>query len=102
MDGINAQGYFSNGLALPQTSNFFVGRIDHDFGEKWKFMSSYRYYDFTQLVSTQVDIGGVLSGDKAGTPPRGAPPREALFLVCRSHHHAHPEYHQRFPLRLSA
>jgi hypothetical protein len=73
VDGINAQGYFSNGLSLPQTSNFIVGRIDHDFGEKWKFMSSYRYYEFKQLVSTQVDIGGVLSGDKFGTPASVAP-----------------------------
>ena len=73
VDGINAQGYFSNGLALPQTSNFIVGRIDHDFGEKWKFMSSYRYYDFTQFVNTQVDIGGVLSGATEGTPKSFAP-----------------------------
>lgn len=68
VDGINAQGYFSNGLALPQTSNFFVGRIDHDFGEKWKFMTSYRYYEFAQLVNVQVDIGGLLPGATAGTP----------------------------------
>ncbi len=73
VDGINSQGYLSNGLALPQTSNFIVGRIDHDFGEKWKFMSSYRYYTFNQLVSTQVDIGGVLSGATQGNPKSFAP-----------------------------
>jgi hypothetical protein len=66
VDGINAQGYFSNGLALPQTSNFFVGRIDHDFGEKWKFSSSYRVYDYLQLVNVQVNITG-------GTPVSSAP-----------------------------
>ena len=51
-------------LALPQTSNFIVGRIDHDFGEKWTFMSSYRYYNFSQLVNTQTDIGGLLGRDR--------------------------------------
>ena len=73
LDGVNAQGYLSNGLALPQTSNFIVGRLDHDFGDKWKFNSSYRYYTFSQLVSTQVDIGGVLSGATAGSPKSYAP-----------------------------
>ncbi len=73
VDGINAQGYLSSNLVLPQTSNFIVGRIDHDFGEKWKFMTSYRYYDFSQLVNTQVDIGGVLSGAVQGVPKSYAP-----------------------------
>jgi len=66
VDGINAQGYVNN-VALPQTSDFVVGRIDHDFGEKWKFMSSYRYYTFTPTVPAQVDIGGLLGGTQ-GTP----------------------------------
>ncbi len=72
VDGINTQGYLTSNLALPQTSNFIVGRIDHDFGEKWKFMSSYRYYTFSQLVNTQVDIGGVLGGQQ-GVPTSYAP-----------------------------
>ena len=72
VDGINAQGYLGS-LALPQRSNFFVGRVDHDFGEKWKFMSSYRYYTFTQLASTQVDLGGLLPGASAGQYKSFAP-----------------------------
>ena len=72
VDGLNAQGYLGN-LPLPQTSNFFVGRIDHDFGEKWKFMSSYRYYTFSQLVNTQTDIGGLLSGATSGQYTSFAP-----------------------------
>jgi hypothetical protein len=71
VDGYNAQGYFSNGLALPQTSNFFVGRIDHDFGEKWKFTSSYRVYDYLQLVNSQVNITG---GTPVSTAPRPVKP----------------------------
>src|ERR1700730_17111568 len=61
LDGINAQGYLGN-LSIPQTSKFLVGRIDHDFGEKWKFMTSYRFYNFLQNVNTQVDVGGLLGG----------------------------------------
>ena len=72
VDGINSQGYLGN-LSLPQKSNFFVGRVDHDFGEKWKFMSSYRYYTFSQLASTQVDIGGILPGATAGQYKSFAP-----------------------------
>jgi len=72
IDGINAQGYLGN-LPLPQTSNFFVGRIDHDFGDKWKFMSSYRYYTFSQLVNTQTDMGGLLSGAVQGQYTSFAP-----------------------------
>jgi hypothetical protein len=72
-DGINAAGYLTSNLSLPQSSNFIVGRIDHDFGDKWKFMSSYRYYSFSQLVSTQVDIGGVLAGASFGVPKSYAP-----------------------------
>ena len=72
VDGINAQGYLGN-LALPQSSNFMVGRIDHDFGEKWKFMSSYRYYAFKQLAGTQVDLGGLLQGATQGQYKSFAP-----------------------------
>jgi len=81
VDGLNAQGYLGN-LSLPQTSNSLVGRIDHDFGEKWKFMSSYRYYSFKQLVSTQVDMGGLLSGSAPGQYQSFAPrPVKPSYLV---------------------
>jgi hypothetical protein len=72
VDGTNAQGYLGN-LSLPQNSDFLVGRIDHDFGDKWKFMTSYRYYNFNQLVSTQTDLGGLLSGAKQGQYSSFAP-----------------------------
>ena len=82
VDGVNAQGYLGN-LALPQTSNFMVGRIDHDFGDKWKFMSSYRYYTFNQLVNTQTDVGGLLSGAKQGQYTSFAPrPVKPSFWVA--------------------
>ena len=66
-DGINVQGYKAN-LAVPQNDNFGVIRIDHDFGAKWHFNSSYRYYKLTRATTDQVDIGGGFAGDTLGTP----------------------------------
>src|SRR6516162_8412698 len=81
-DGVNQQGYLAN-ISLPQSSDFFVTRLDHDFGDKWKFMSSYRYFRFKQLATTQVDIGGVLPGDKFGVPASSAPrPQKPWFWVA--------------------
>ncbi|MBV8842871.1 MAG: carboxypeptidase regulatory-like domain-containing protein [Bryobacterales bacterium] len=81
-DGVNQQGYLAN-IRLPQSSDFFVVRLDHDFGSKWKFMSSYRYYRFTQLATTQIDIGGVLPGDTFGVPSSSAPrPQKPWYLVA--------------------
>jgi hypothetical protein len=81
-DGVNQQGYLAN-IRLPQSSDFFVARIDHDFGNKWKFMSSYRYYRFSQLATTQIDIGGVLPGDTFGVPASSAPrPQKPWYWVA--------------------
>jgi hypothetical protein len=81
-DGVNQKGYLAN-ISLPQRSDFFVVRLDHDFGDKWKFMSSYRYYRFSQLATTQIDIGGVLPGDKFGVPASSAPrPVKPSFIVA--------------------
>jgi len=55
-------------MAIPQNDNFAVGRLDHDFGQKWHFMSSYRYYHLTRATHDQIDIGGFFPGDKLGTP----------------------------------
>jgi len=81
-DGVNQQGYLAN-IKLPQSSDFFVVRLDHDFGDKWRFMSSYRYYRFLQYATTQVDIGGVLTGDQFGVPASTAPrPEKPWFWVA--------------------
>lgn len=74
-DGINEQGYLGS-LALPQTSNFFVARIDHDFGEHWKFMSSYRYYSFSQATSSQTTLSP--AGQYSATSPR---PQKPDYIV---------------------
>src|SRR5581483_9331059 len=54
-DHFNTQGYLSQ-IALPQTSNFYVGRIDHDFGEKNRFFTSYRDYRFINTTTSQVNL----------------------------------------------
>ncbi len=81
IDGVNTQGYLGN-LALPQKSNGWVGRIDHDFGEKWKFMVSYRYYDFTQFVNTQVDISGLLGGQQGQYTSTATRPQKPGYWVA--------------------
>jgi hypothetical protein len=66
-DGVNTLAFSAN-LVLPQNDNFAVVRLDHDFGQKWHFQSSYRYYHLTRATDDQVDIGGFFSGDTLGTP----------------------------------
>ena len=80
-DGVNEIGYRAT-LAIPQKSDFGVVRLDHDFGNKWHFNTSFRQYAFTNLTSNQVDIGGVLGG-KLGTPTALAPrPQTPWYLVA--------------------
>ena len=64
-DGVNDIGFKSN-VNLPTQSNFGVLRLDHDFGSKWHFMTSYRYFKLTLLNTSQVDIGGYFTGDTLG------------------------------------
>ncbi|HKU24857.1 MAG TPA: carboxypeptidase-like regulatory domain-containing protein, partial [Candidatus Sulfotelmatobacter sp.] len=82
-DGVNVQGFVGN-MALPQKSNFMVGRLDHDFSSKWHFMGSYRYYKLgTNSTLDQIDIGGALPGDKPGVPTSvSSDPQQAWLLVA--------------------
>jgi len=66
-DNLNTCGYLAN-LSYPLSDNFMVGRIDHDFGSKWRFMTSYRWYRDINPTTNEVDIGGLLPGDKLGVP----------------------------------
>jgi len=80
-DGINTLGYISK-VKEPQSSNFGVLRMDHDFGSKEHFFVSYRYYLLENLTTNQVDIGGYFSGDAVGqavaTDPR---PQGPWYIV---------------------
>jgi len=81
-DHFNTQG-FQGVVATPTTSNNYVGRIDHDFSDKWRFMTSYRAYRFIQTTTNQVDIGGAIGTDKLGTPTALAPrPQVAGYWVA--------------------
>ncbi|MGH9454574.1 MAG: carboxypeptidase-like regulatory domain-containing protein, partial [Terriglobia bacterium] len=64
-DHLNYCGYTA-GISTPQSSNFGVARLDHDFGSKWHFNGTYHYYKLTKTVSDQWDIGGFFPGDTKG------------------------------------
>ncbi len=64
-DTLNTQG-FSTTVSLPRNDNFGVTRIDHDFGQKWHFTSTYHYYHVIASTTDQVDVGGVMPGDTLG------------------------------------
>ena len=81
-DGLNVLGFTAN-MSIPQSSNFGVARLDHDFGEKWHFMSSYRYYNLTSASTQQVDIGGFFPGDTLGVPKSlSNNPQQPWFFVA--------------------
>jgi len=81
-DNHNVAG-FQGQVPLPEKTKFLVGRVDHDFGDKWRFMSSYRYFALSQLTTNQVDIGGALPGDTLGVMAARAPrPQKPEFLVA--------------------
>ncbi len=81
-DGLNGQGFKAN-VASPQNDNFGVARLDHDFGSKWHFNTSYRYYKLTRAVTSQVDIGGFFPNDKLGVPTSVANrPQQPWYYVA--------------------
>jgi len=80
-DSANILGFTAN-VALPITSNFAVGRVDHDFGAKWHFMSSYRWNKLNSSTDNQIDIGGFFPGDTKGVPASIAKgPLQSFLLV---------------------
>jgi len=64
-DGLNYCGYKA-AISTPQTSNFGVARVDHDFAKGWHFNGTYHYYKLTNTVSDQWDVGGFFPGDTKG------------------------------------
>jgi hypothetical protein len=74
--GAGNVGVFTGNMSVPQSSNFGVARVDHDFGAKWHFMSSYRYYKLIRTTDSQFDIAG-------GTPvSESARPQVPWFYVA--------------------
>jgi hypothetical protein len=66
-DTKNTQGFVAN-MAIPQNDNYGVARLDHDFGAKWHFFGSYRYYRLDRATTDQIDIGGFFPGNTLGSP----------------------------------
>jgi hypothetical protein len=64
-DSLNYCGYKSP-ISTPESSNFGVLRLDHDFAKAWHFNATYHYYHLNNLVAEQWDIGGFFPGDTAG------------------------------------
>jgi Carboxypeptidase regulatory-like domain len=64
-DQLNFCGY-TGSIATPQSSNFGVARIDHDFPKGWHFNGTYHYYKLTNTVLDQWDVGGFFPGDTKG------------------------------------
>jgi hypothetical protein len=81
-DGVNEQ-VFQGNYSVPFTSNFGVARLDHDFGAKWHFNTSYRYYKEIRTATNQIDIGGAFAGDTAGQPTAlSVRPQQPWFYVA--------------------
>src|SRR5437016_2681883 len=81
-DGVNVAAFRAN-ASSPYTSHFAVTRLDHDFGAKWHFNASYRYYKLVRASTSQVDIGGFFAGDKLGTPAiLGTRPQQPWYFVA--------------------
>jgi hypothetical protein len=51
-------GAFTGNMSIPQSSNFGVARLDHDFSPKWHFTTSYRYYKLNRTTDSQYTIAG--------------------------------------------
>ncbi|MGH9487318.1 MAG: carboxypeptidase regulatory-like domain-containing protein [Terriglobales bacterium] len=67
-DHFNTLDFVGN-INETQTSNFFVTRIDHDFGQKTHFDLTYHFYSFGRIdPNAQSDIGGGIPGDSFGVP----------------------------------
>lgn len=64
-DGLNTVGFRGN-LTLPDNNNELIGRIDHNFGSKFRFTGRYSWYREDIPNTSQLDIGGLASGDTLG------------------------------------
>ena len=95
-DTFNTQGFIGP-LRTPQTSNNYVGRIDHDFSDKLHWYVTYRDFKLRNFTSNQLDIGGVLGG-QLGQLYAAAPRPQQPSLWASGFdllHHSHVDQHIR-------
>jgi len=81
-DGLNVLGFRHN-MAVPWNDNFGVARLDHDFGQKWHFNATYRYYHMERATDNQIDIGGFFPGNTKGVPaPVSSRPQVPWYVTA--------------------
>jgi len=68
-DGTNIQAFGGN-VPIVQRSDFAVARVDHDFGDKEHFFSSYRFYRLTRATTSQTDFSTAGAGGIAAVSSR--------------------------------
>jgi len=80
----NCDGYnsftFRNGLTLPLENDEWTGRIDHDFGSKNRWTSTYRWFKQNIPTTNETDIGGLLAGDTSGKIASASSNRNQPFV----------------------
>ena len=90
-------------MSLPWDDNFGVVRLDHDFGSKWHFYSTYRYY---QPATRHHQPGGHRRLFPWRQVGRARIARQssigALVPDSRANNEHHEQPHQRLPLQLPA
>ncbi len=64
-DGFNTLNY-TGSYNDTSSSNFFVTRLDHDFGAKNHLTVTYHRYYENRIAANQMDISGAIPGDPAG------------------------------------
>ena len=66
-DGVNVLAFQAN-YPVRWRDDFGVFRLDHDFGAKWHYYSTYRYYHQQRQTSNQIDITGGTPKSTAARP----------------------------------
>jgi hypothetical protein len=69
-DGVNVLAFSAN-YPVIWRDDFAVARLDHDFGPKWHFYTTYRYYHQQRATGNQIDI---TDGKPASTSARPSVP----------------------------
>ena len=83
-------------ILLLWRDDFGVVRLDHDFGAKWHFYTTYRYYHQARATGNQIDI----TGGNARIDCRSPVGAVVLHRQLKYQHHHQPD--QRLPLQLPA
>ncbi|HEV2425528.1 MAG TPA: carboxypeptidase-like regulatory domain-containing protein [Terriglobia bacterium] len=82
-DGFNTFTYAA-GLTLPLENDEWIGRMDHDFGSKNRWTTTYRWFKQDIPTTNEVDIGGLLKGDTLGKAASAASNNNQPFVFNTS------------------